>query len=481
MAPDFRAATLAARLNRLPTSRVSIILVLFAAGALVVEALDIGALSVILPGIKALWHLKPKQVGVLAAASAFGVAIGMIPGGRLADRFGRKKLLVGGVLWFCTGTLLSAASPNYDVLVMLRCLSGLGMAPAFIMPYSIVSEFVAAKTRSGFAGLLETALGIGYLLPPLLGLAVMPHFAPDVAWRVFLVIAGLPVVYVAAIIRYLPESPRWLSRVGRYDEADRIVSAIERRVEAATRAGLPQPVLAPETLAGVAVPPLGTLAALQKIWQPPYLVSTVTMILGAFSTFAMFYVGVNYIPSLFIAHHMAITGALLFTFITAAVQIPGKILNGFLSDIVGRKAVYLMYTIPAAIGAYEFGQASGKWALLGWASLFLFCAGGAAPSYKMWYAEQFPTPIRATGQSTVEAIGGRLMGGVVWTFLFPVIVAGYGLGTTMTWLAGIAVAAGIVVVLFAPETMGRSVEALEAGAAGRTSSEAASAARKQPV
>ena len=204
MAPDLRAATLAARLQRLPTTRVSVILVLFAAGALVVEALDIGALSVILPGIKALWHLTPRQVGLLAAASAFGVAIGMIPAGRLADRFGRKKLLVGGVLWFCSGTLLSAASPNYDVLVALRCLSGLGMAPAFIMPYSIVSEFVAARSRSAFAGLLETALGIGYLLPPLLGLAVMPHFAPPVAWRIFLVLAGLPVVYVSAIIRYLP-------------------------------------------------------------------------------------------------------------------------------------------------------------------------------------------------------------------------------------------------------------------------------------
>jgi putative MFS transporter len=481
MAPDFRAATLAARLQRLPTSRVSVMLVLFAAGALVVEALDIGALSVILPGIKALWHLTPRQVGTLAAASAFGVAIGMIPAGRLADRFGRKKLLVGGVLWFCAGTLLSAASPNYDVLVTLRCLSGLGMAPAFIMPYSIVSEFVAARTRSGFAGLLETALGIGYLLPPLLGLAVMPHFAPDVAWRVFLVIAGLPVVYVAAIIRYLPESPRWLSRVGRHDEAEDIVSTIERRVEAATGAKLPPPALAPDTLAGVTQTPLSTVAALKTIFQPPYLLRTVTMILGAFSTFSMFYVGVNYIPSLFIAHHMAMTGALLFTFITAAVQIPGKILNGFLSDIVGRRAVYLIYTIPAAIGAYEFGQASGKWALLGWASLFLFCAGGAAPSYKMWYAEQFPTPIRATGQATVESIGGRLLGGVVWTLLFPIIVAGYGLGLTMTWLAAAAVGATVIVVLFAPETVGRSVEALEASLIGATPGRAAPKAGEPAV
>ena len=193
MATDLNAALLAARLQRIPTTRVSWLLVMVAAGALVIEALDIGSLSIILPGVKVLWHLSPTEIGSLAAASALGVALGMIPAGRLADRFGRKRLLVGGVIWFCAGTILSAASPNYAALVLLRGLSGLGMAPAFIMPYSIVSEFVSATTRTAFAGLLETALGIGYLLPPLLGIVVMPNFEPDVSWRAsfWKVIAGL--------------------------------------------------------------------------------------------------------------------------------------------------------------------------------------------------------------------------------------------------------------------------------------------------
>lgn len=168
-------------------------LVIFAAGALVIEALDIGSLSIILPGVKALWHLSPSQVGTVAASSALGIAIGMIPAGRLADRLGPKRLLVGGLLWFYAGTLLAAASPNYAALVLLRGLSGLGMAPVFIMPYPIVLEFVSATTRTAFAALLETALGIGYLLPPLLGILVLPHFSRDVSWRIFLVIAGLPV------------------------------------------------------------------------------------------------------------------------------------------------------------------------------------------------------------------------------------------------------------------------------------------------
>lgn len=467
MATDLNAARLAARLQRLPTTRVSWMLVMVAAGALVIEALDIGSLSIILPGVKVFWHLTPTQIGTLAASSALGVALGMIPAGRLADRLGRKRLLVGGVIWFCAGTILSAASPNYATLVVLRGLSGLGMAPAFIMPYSIVSEFVSATTRTAFAGLLETALGIGYLLPPLLGILVIPNFAPDVSWRLFLVIAGLPVAYVWVILRHLPESPRWLSRVGRHAEAEQIVSDIERRVEGAIGRKLPEPAVPPELLATVATKqPTLTLAAFGSIWRPPYLRRTVAMIIGALSTFSMFYVGVNYVPSLFIERHMAVTNAFIFTLIISAVQIPGKILNGLLAERVGRKAIYLIYSIPAAIGAYEFGQTDNQLAMLGWASLFLFCASGSAPSYKMWYAEQYPTPIRATGQATVEAIGGRLIGGVIWTMLFPIIVASHGMSSTMTILAVMAITACLIVTLFAPETYRRSVEDLEATASG---------------
>lgn len=469
MATDLRAAQLAARLERIPTSSATWMLVILAAGALVIEALDIGSLSIILPGVKALWHLSPSQVGTLAASSALGIAIGMIPAGRLADRLGRKRLLVGGLLWFCAGTMLAAASPNYITLVLLRGLSGLGMAPVFIMPYSIVSEFVSATTRTAFAALLETALGVGYLLPPLLGILVLPHFSADVSWRVFLVIAGLPVAYVWVIIRYLPESPRWLSRVGRHDEAERIVAWFERHVEKATGRPLPEPVVAPEIMMATGGhQPAPTLVALGTVWRPPYLVRTVAMICGALSTFSMFYVGVNYVPSLFLEKQMAMTNALLFTLIITSVQIPGKILNGLIAERVGRKVVYLIYTVPAAIGAYEFGQSSNKYAMLVWTCVFLFCASGAAPSYKMWYAEQYPTPIRATGQATVESIGGRLFGGVVWTFLFPIIVAGYGIAATMTILAVMAICASMIVVFFAPETYRRSVESLEAAAMGTT-------------
>jgi hypothetical protein len=99
--------------------------------------------------------------------------------------------------------------------------------------------------------------------------------------------------------------------------------------------------------------------------------------------------------------------------------------------------------------------------MMGWGCLFLFAASGSAPSYKMWYAEQYPTTIRAIGLSTCEGVGGRLLGGVVWTAAFPVLVEAFGIGTTMTIIAVTGLVTLFVVLAFAPETAGRSVEELE--------------------
>jgi hypothetical protein len=132
-----------------------------------------------------------------------------------------------------------------------------------------------------------------------------------------------------------------------------------------------------------------------------------------------------------------------------------------LSEFLGRKSTYALFGLVALVGAYFFGQASDPIVMMGWGCLFLFAASGSAPSYRMWCAEQYPTPIRAIGHSTCEGIGGRLFGGVVWTAVFPVLVEAFGIGPTMTLIAVIGLVTLFVVVAFAPETAGRSVEELE--------------------
>lgn len=472
-------AAIAARMERIPNTRYTWAIVFLVAGALIVEALDIGSLGTILPIVKTVMKLSPSDVGLLAASSALGIVIGMIPAGHLADRYGRKPLLIGGMIWFASGTIIAAFSPNFAVLLILRGLSGLGMAATFIMPYSIVSEFVSRTSRGAFSGLLESALGIGYLLPPVLGLIVVPLFAPELAWRVFLVLAGLPLIYVWVVWWFLPESPRWLSRVGRYDAAEQVVSMLERRAERVLGRPLPAPRIDART-AGSLLSAAPSWTSLLAVWRQPFTARTLAMIIGSVGISSMFYLGVNYIPSLFVARHIALSNAFVFTLIITAAQIPGKLLNGVVGEFIGRKRVYIVYTLVAALAAYSFGTSESSGAMAAWGALMWFAAPGSAPCYKIWYAEQYPTPIRATGQSTVEAIGGRLLGGVIWTSIFPLLVAGFGIATTMTVVAGMALIALVVVICFAPETYRRSVEELETQAQKQPAALSPSAAAVLP-
>jgi putative MFS transporter len=190
-------------------------------------------------------------------------------------------------------------------------------------------------------------------------------------------------------------------------------------------------------------------------------VRTLAMSSGAFGTFALFYVAVNYIPSLFAAKSVGLSNAFILSLMVTGSQIPGKILNGVLSDFLGRKPTYALFASVALVGAYFFGQSSDPIVMMGWGCLFMFAASGSAPSYKMWYTEQYPTPIRGIGLSTCEGIGGRLLGGVVWTAAFPVLVEAFGIGTTMTLIAVMGLVTLVVVLAFASETAGRSVEELE--------------------
>lgn len=212
---NLHPANAAARLERLPVTWLTWRIVILAGLAWFTEALSIGSLGVSLPALRATLHLTPGNVGALVAVQTFGVVIGLIPAGRFADRLGRKRVLVGGIIWYSLFTFLCGFAPGYRALLTIRFCAGLGMGAIFPLPYSIVSEFVRKTHRTMFNGFMDACLSVGYFVAPLLGFIIFPLFSPDVSWRIFFMIAATPILYAWFVHRFLPESPRWLERQGR--------------------------------------------------------------------------------------------------------------------------------------------------------------------------------------------------------------------------------------------------------------------------
>jgi MFS transporter, putative metabolite:H+ symporter len=448
-------ARIPARMERLPLTRYIWLLAFLAATAWFVESIDIGAMGVVLPALKKLWALAPSQVGLLAVASTIGIVVGLVPAGRIADHFGRKTLLVWGVVFYSGFTIAAAFSNGLGMLLALRFLSGLGMGAVIPLPYSIICEFVGRGRRTFFNGFVEAALSIGYFGAPLLGFVIFRFWHPEVAWRILFVVAGLPLVYAYFVARYMPESPRWLARAGRGAEADRVLTNIERIVE--QQSGRP---LGPVDEAMV-VESQTHVPTWFVPWTPLFLRRTIVSMICAVGAFFMFYIVMIFFPTIFHDRGLAIAHSLLFTAIITGAAIPGKLLNGWLAERYGRKAMYLIFMGLAGVGCLFFLSALGSTtAMLAYACMMSFFGTGAFPALKIWYAEQYPTPVRGTGVSTVEMVA-RLLGGVVGAYTFPVIVANQGLGAAFYAVAGVTFFGVAVMAIFGHETRGKMLEHLE--------------------
>jgi len=160
---------LLARLDRLPITRSVVLIVVLSMAVWVVEAFDIGIVGTVVLSLKGVLHQGPSQVGILAVASTAGIAVGLIPSGRLADIFGRRSVLIWGVVLFGIATLLGGIFLNFWVIVLFRFLGGIGEGAVFPLPYIIVSEVIAPKRRGTVISYQNAILSIAYLLPSLVG------------------------------------------------------------------------------------------------------------------------------------------------------------------------------------------------------------------------------------------------------------------------------------------------------------------------
>lgn len=442
------ARRLIARLERLPMTPALWLLVCVAGGAWFVESLDIGAISVVLPVLTPLWHLAPGQVGLLATASTIGIVVGLIPAGRLADRYGRVNVLVWGMAAFGTLTLLSGFAPGFAALLVLRFLAGLGMGAVFPLPYAIVAEFVRKNRRTWLSGFLDATLSVGYFVAPLLGLLIVPALPAALAWRVFLVVAGAPIIYAFFVRKNLPESPRWLLEHGRADEAEAVVARLEARtaryvaLEPPTDADLPPAASARSV-------PWSRLAG-----------RTILGAAAATGTFFMFYVVMTYTPTIFAAEGLSIAKSLAFAALVTAAAIPGKLLNGHLSETVGRKPVFVGFMGAAAVTALLFGWLHQPLALLGDAMLMSFFGTGAFPGLKMYYAELFPTGARVTGAAAVESVA-RTLGGIVGAAFMPLAWHRWGIPVAFDIIGATAFVSLAILGLWGTETRGLTLEAVQ--------------------
>lgn len=446
---------LLARLNRLPMTRTTIGILILLSLVSLAEAFDIGIVGPVLPVLSHAWHLTKNQTGLLGISSTVGVVAGMLPSGIMADKFGRRKVILFGILLFSILTLCGAFANGIDFVVSIRFLAGIGEGAILPMPYLYLSEFMQQGRRAIGVGYANGILTASYLIPNLAAAWAMHAFSVEFSWRIPFLLGGLPLLLLVPLYRWLPESPRFLMKANRQSEVTRLVEKIENEAHLPHDESLTNPrMMQGETCASLYKP------TFRSIFRAPYLQRALMVSAQLTGALILFYILQVYGPTLLQAKGLGIGSAILFTAGMMGLGGIGSIVQGYLSDHYGRKRILFSYILLASAGCSVFALTNQFSMLLVAGTLTSFFGLGIFPVAKLCVAEQYPNELRGKGVFLTEMVA-RATSGCITLYFIPVILSAFGYRALFGGIVLVLIGLGLPYLVFGRETSNISVE--EAG------------------
>jgi len=402
---DTSTVDVAAFIDAQPVSAFQVKLLLTCATVLFLDGFDTTAIGYVAPALAKEWHIGKEALGPVFSAGLFGLMIGALLFGPLADRIGRKKIIVLSTLAFGIGTLVTSLVNDVSVLLAVRFLTGLGLGGAMPNTVALTSEFSPHRRRATMVMVMFVGFSIGAALGGLLAAALIPQFG----WRsVFVVGGAAPLVLVPILIWRLPESVRYLALAGSAEARVAELLALVNS-KAASAAGTRFVVNEPE-LKGIPVRHLFT--------DGRALVTLLLWIVFFMSLLELYFLS-NWLPTVLNDLGASISTAAV---IGAMFQVGGVVGTFALGSIIDRfsfRALALVYFI-AVFAVAAIGQL-GHSAALVTSAIFVagFCIVGGQIAANALTAAFYPTSVRATGvgwalgMGRIGSIVGPLVGGVL--------------------------------------------------------------------
>jgi MFS transporter, AAHS family, 4-hydroxybenzoate transporter len=402
-----RSIDIARLIDALPVSRFQISLLILCAGVLFMDGFDTQAIGYVAPEIVREWNLGRGALGPVFSAGLFGLMIGALIFGPIADRLGRKRIVVFSTAAFGVGTLATMAVPNIDWLIAIRFLTGLGLGGAMPNVVALATEFSPHRHRATMVMVMFCGFSVGAALGGLLAAALIPIFG----WRAIFLFGGVtPLLYAPFLARLLPESIRFLALSGQHDAQ---VGSLLAQI-APPDSFLPETRFSVDELKLEGVPVL-------HLFKEGRTMTTLLIWVVFFMSLLDLYLLANWLPTVLNDLGASISMAAV---IGAMLQIGGVVGTFTLGNLIDRfsfKALAVTYLFAAvAITAIGF---SGQSIALATVAIFFagFCIVGGQIASSALTATYYPTAIRSTGVGWGLGIGragsiiGPLIGGIMFS------------------------------------------------------------------
>ncbi|WP_042958886.1 MFS transporter [Erwinia tasmaniensis] len=385
------AIDIRALINQQALSRYQKRIIALSFAVVAMDGMDIALMGFIAPALKSTWGVTNHQLGAVISAALIGLALGAMFAGPLADRFGRRVIIIFSVFFFGLCTLATAFSQNLDQMMILRFLTGLGLGAAMPNVGTLVAEYSPERKRA----FLITVVFCGFTFGAASGGFAASWLIPNLGWHALLVVGGvLPLLLVPLLLRYLPESVRFM--IARNAPASQIRQIVEK--------------MHPGTVCQSAVFSRNELAAgegaIKVVLSRRYFFGSI-MLWGSYfmGLFLVYLIG-SWLPSLVKDVGLTVSQAALVTAIYQAGGTVGSLFAGWMMDRFNANLALAAIYFSGAIATVCIGYAPADTMTL---SIIAFCSGfclnGANTGMNALSASYYPTHARATGSSWMHGVG----------------------------------------------------------------------------
>jgi putative MFS transporter len=366
--------------------------------------------------------------------------IGAFVFGRLADRIGRRPVLMAAVMIDACCGVASAFAQDFTCLLALRFLTGIGVGGTLPVDYTMMAEFLPSDRRGRWLVWLESFWAVGTILLAVLALVAL-RWGED-AWRVIFFVTGIPALIGVVLRLYIPESPMYLNRSGQPEAARKVLE----RVAAANGRNVSIAPLLPDAAAR---------HSLYALFSARLRRRSIALFI-AWGLISIAYYGVFvYLPVKLGAEGFGFMRGQEFLIVLALVQLPGFALSAYGVERWGRKPTLVGFLLLSAIGCMGYSLGSATPVVVGSTLLMSFALLGTWGALYAFTPEVYPTDLRASGMGMAGAVA-RFGGLFAPAIVAPVMATHFTLALAM--LAAFLLAGAVAILCVDAETRNRVLD-----------------------
>ena len=399
------------------------------------------------------FFLTNDQLAVLIGAGSLGLLVGSIVFGHMGEILGRKTSLWSTIMTYSVFSVLCGLSPNYQLLLVFRFATSMGVGGNYIATYSYLAEYLPDKSRGRLLALLDVFYGVGSVVSGLISLLLLP-FQDN--WRIAFLLGGIPIFLAIIVMIGLFESPRYLVSRNRYEEAKIVVEKVANKV--GTKVEVKQESRDFSEKAERRSLAENLKSEFSGLWSHKFRKITAIFWFTWFSIVFTEFAITFWLPTILIRTGVSTGLAFICNMIIESVNIPGPFLVAYLIEKLGRKnlAAFALMGYGLSLILWN-GIIGGSLSLVVGVGLIMreFMEMSFATMY-VYTAEAYSTKVRSSGLGWAVAVGR--IGGLIGSVTLPTLWGMLGLSRAFLIPAATCILASPLIFFMGTETKGKPLQ-----------------------